>query len=221
MGGDAYESVYGGLVARLADADVRVAAAALGLELSGDVARVTMLGREYLVGRPGVAAADGGHAPVGHRIVLAHFLLRAGVARPTGELVPYRDLPGGRDFARNLAVTVEGRIASRFARRIGALVAAARALGARPVALDLACDAVFEVDAVPRLPLRLTFADEDDDLPAEARLLYDRTAPTLLDLECLAALGGILAAELEQADEATSRPRGATPVGSPDSTPRI
>ena len=62
---------------------------------------------------------------------------------------------------------------------------------------------VFGLDrrfaALPKLPLELRFYDADEEFPAEAKVLYDLTAPNFLDLECLAALAHILVLELERA----------------------
>jgi hypothetical protein len=49
------------------------------------------------------------------------------------------------------------------------------------------------------VPLVIGFYDADQEFPAEAKLLYDLTAPNFLDLECLAVLGLLLVQELEAA----------------------
>jgi hypothetical protein len=60
-------------------------------------------------------------------------------------------------------------------------------------------DAAHAFQALPGLPLMITFNDADEDFPAEAKLFYDLTAPNFLDLECLAVRGLILVLELEAA----------------------
>ncbi len=194
---DVYEAVYVGLVERLAGADIARAADDLGLALRGGEALVRLLGRGYLVGKEGVRADDGGKAAFTHRIVLAYYLLHGGRGEPAGRFVPYRELPGGADFARNLAQTVEGRLAGFFAGRLKDLAHAARALGGAQAAGEARADAAYEFTALPKLPLMITFYDADEDFPAEAKLFYDLLAPNFLDLECLAVLGLVL--ELEAA----------------------
>lgn len=198
---DAYEKVYAGLVARLAAADLAANAAGLGLARHQGAALAPLLGRDYLVGPSGVRAADGGPVPVTHRIVLAWYLLREGRGEPAFKFVPYRELPGGADFARYLAQAVEGRLARGFAGRLPELRAASRALGGREEDAGRRLEASFIFAALPKLPLRLKFYDADEEFGAEAKLFYDLTAPNILDLECLAALGWILVLELERAGD--------------------
>ncbi|MEW5911484.1 MAG: DUF3786 domain-containing protein [Thermodesulfobacteriota bacterium] len=195
---DAYEKVYAGLVARLAAAPLAAHAADLGLAWQDGAALAPLLGRDFLVGPQGVRAVDGSPVPVTHRIVLAWYLLRQGRGEPAGRFVPYRELPGGADFARYLAQAVEGRLAQGFAGRLPALVKAAQALSGR-VSAQAAHDVTLDFMALPKLPLRLKFYDADEEFPAEAKLFYDLTAPNILDLECLAALGWMLMQELERA----------------------
>jgi len=195
---DAYEKVYAGLVTRLDSAPLAAHAADLGLAWRDGAAFAPLLGRDYLVGPAGVRAADGGEAPVTHRIVLAWYLLRQGRGEPAGRFVPYRELPGGADFARYMAQAVEGRLAAHFSGRLPALVRAAQALAGR-VEQESARDVTLAFAALPKLPLRLKFYDADEEFPAEAKLFYDLTAPNILDLECLAALGWMLVLELERA----------------------
>ena len=196
---EAYEKVYQGLVERLAERDLAPAGASLGLQRRGAEYAVPLLGREFLVGPGGVRAAGGGPAPFTHRIVLAWFLIHGGGGEPSGSFVPYRELPGGADFARTLSQLVDARLAASFSGRLAELKQAALALGGRELPTSSASDGAWRFPALPKLPLELRFYDADEEFPAEAKLLYDITAPNFLDLECLAVLGQILVVELEQA----------------------
>jgi len=205
---EAYEEVYQGLVERLAATDLAASAGPLGLALADGAVAVTLLGRGYLIGAAGVRAADGEGVPVAHRIVLAYLLLHGGRDDPAGEFIPYRELPGGADFARNLAVTVEGRLAEHFSGRAAELRRAAEALGGQGTDPGTnRFDAAYEFAALPGLPLRLTFYDADEEFPAEAKLFYDARADAVLDLECLAVLGLLLVIELERVDERRDQDR--------------
>lgn len=195
---EAYERVYRELLPRLAAADLAAAARDLGLETAGGRAVVPCLGRRLEVGPQGVAE-EGGPAPLNHRIVAAYYLLHGGRGENAGRFVPYRELPGGQDFARSLSGLVEDRLARSFSGRQAELEAAARSLGGRPAPEAASGDAVFRFQALPGVPLVIGFYDADPEFPAEAKLLYDLTAPNFLDLECLAVLGLLLVQELEAA----------------------
>lgn len=194
---DAYEKVYQGLLPRLAAADLAAGAEGLGLRMQDGAALVPCLGAEYLVGRNGISLAGGKTPHVNHRIVLAYYLLHGGRGENAGRYAPYRELPGGADFARTLEQLVDARLARSFSGRPEALEAAARAIGGRPAPEAAAGDVVSLVPALPGIPLLFSFYDADEDFPAQAKVLYDLTAPNFLDLECLAVLGLLLVQELE------------------------
>ena len=197
---DNYEKVYQELIPKLAGANLGQNAAGLGIKSSGDSVPVTLFGRDYLVGSSGVTMADGSEAEMIPRIVLAYYMTHGGSGEPTGQPAPYRELPGGADFARSLSEIVDGRIVRHFSGRLDALKAACEAIGGRTESLGISCDAGYMFDALPKLPMMMTFYDVDEDFPAEAKVFYDITAPNFLDMECLAVMGLILALELERAD---------------------
>jgi len=194
-----YEQVYQGLRKRLAGADLGAAARDLGLVSLGPGVAVPCLGKTYLVDAQGVRTQAGGPAPLNLSIVLAYYLLHGGRGEVTGRFVPYRQLPGGQDFARSLSQTVEGRLARHFSGRPQDLSRACAEMGGRAAAWGVSADLSFTLPALPKIPLGLTFYDADEDFPAEAKIFYDLTATNFLDLECLAVLGMIAVQELEQA----------------------
>lgn len=195
---EAYEKVYRGLQERLAVADLAVAADNLGLVKLGPAAVIPHLGKQYLVDAKGVSTAEGEPAPLNLSIVLAYYLLHGGRGEVAGRFVPYRELPGGRDFARNLAQTVEERLARHFSGRAQDLARACAGLNGRPNNSEINADVVSCLPALPKIPLTLAFYDADDDFSAEAKIFYDLTAPNFLDLECLAVLGLIVVQKLER-----------------------
>ncbi len=201
---DVYEKVYGELLERLAKADLAAAARTLELEWRDGCALVSFFNRDYLVGSQGVSLRDGGEPHITHRIVLAWYLIHAGRGENAGRFVPYRELPGGADFARNLSQTVEARLAGGFSGRLDDLKAAADELNAGPAEIESRPDLALTVPALPKVPLMLTFYDADEEFPAEVKIFYDLTATNFLDLECLAAMAFILVKELEWRDPARS-----------------
>ncbi|MCF8097651.1 MAG: DUF3786 domain-containing protein, partial [Desulfarculaceae bacterium] len=126
-------------------------------------------------------------------------LLHSGSGEPAGRMVPYRDLPGGADFARALQSITYQRLAEGFAGRLPELKRAAASLGGEVLETSSPHDGAWRFTALPKLPLELRFYDADDEFPAEAKVFFDITSPNFLDLECLAALAHILVIELEWA----------------------
>lgn len=196
---DQYEVVYEELLARLAEADLVENASKLDLEVRDGAVVVPLFDRAHLVGSEGIVAADQGPVQVAHRIVLAHLLLFGGSGGASGELVPYRELRGGCDFSRNLAITVEGRLAKSFSGRAPDLRRAVKTLGGALRETESSYDICALVPALPMIPLMFTFYDADEDFPAEVKVFFDSNAQSFLDLECLAVLAMLLASELEAA----------------------
>ncbi len=194
-----YEKVYQELLPRLASADIAGAARELGLAMQGGAALVPCFGRDFLVGKQGVSMADGAKAPLNHRIVLTYYITHGGRGENANRFVPYRELPGGQDFARSLSEIVEGRAVKFFGGKLELLNSAAAALSATSGEEYAPGDASFVISALPKLPLLMTFYDADEDFPADVKVFYDITAPNFLDMECLAVLGFLLVQELEAA----------------------
>ncbi|MCB2186709.1 MAG: DUF3786 domain-containing protein [Deltaproteobacteria bacterium] len=199
-----YEKVYAEVVGRLAAEPLAANAARLGLAVQDGAVRVPLLGRGYLVDAHGVRNAQGDKAPLTHRLVLAYYLLHRGGGETAGRYVPYRELPGGADFARALSEVVEGRLARAFSGRVPELLAAAADLGGEPAPVEVRAELAQVFPVLPHIPLMLTFYDADEDFGAEAKVFYDLTAPNFLDMECLAVLAQILVVELEE----TARAKG-------------
>jgi hypothetical protein len=196
-----YEKVYQELLPKLASADIAGAAGDLGLALRDGAALVPCFASKYLVGKEGVKYADGGEAPLNHRIVLAYYIMHGGRGENAGRFVPYRELPGGQDFARSLSQIVEGRAVNFFGGKLDLLKKAAAALDAASGEEYAPGDLSFVVNALPKMPLLMSFYDADEDFPAEVKVFYDITAPNFLDMECLAVLGLLFVQELEAASD--------------------
>ncbi|KIX10756.1 DUF3786 domain-containing protein [Dethiosulfatarculus sandiegensis] len=200
-----YEKVFQELSQDLAKADFSRAAQNLGLVQTEQGLLIPLLGHEYLVGKDQITGPDTGTPPINHRIVLVHLVLISGRGEVARRFVPYRELPGGQDFARSLAQLVETPLAAHFSGRLNALFQAAEKLHAEAAPPEVRADAAFQFQALPKLPMMLTFYDADEDFGAECKVFYDLTAPNFLDLECLAALSGILTYELIRADKNETR----------------
>ena len=191
-----YEEVYGQLVGRLAGADYAHAMRALGANDAGPNVAIKVLDRTCLVGPSGVEAADSGPLDYTVRIVLAWYVLHGGSGDMSGHWVAYRDFKDGAFFHGAFSRIVESKIALDFAGRLAELKQAGTSLGGEPLADGLGGDLCLRFPVLPKVPLALVFYDADEDFPSSARVLYDRSAPLFLDMECLAVLGLILADQL-------------------------
>jgi hypothetical protein len=190
---DNYELVYEELLRELADVDLSKVSADLSGPYHGDHLEIQFLGESYRISNQGIWKADAKEPNVSVRIVLCRYLLQAGQGKLTGEWRSYRDFKDSAFFISNFQVNVEERIARYFSGRASDLEEAAKDLDGEPYGDFQTGDVCYYFQALPKVPLLLVFYDKDADFPASCKVLFDRSAPAWLDMECLAVLGWILA----------------------------
>jgi hypothetical protein len=193
---DNYELVYEDLLKKLVDVDLSKVSADAGGPYHGDHLEVHFLGESYRISNQGIWKMDGKEPNVSVRIVLCHYLLQAGQGQVTGEWMSYRDFKDSAFFISNFQMNVEERIAHCFSGRTSDLEEAAQAIDGEPYEDFRTGDICYYFQALPKVPLLLIFFDKDADFPASCKVLFDRSASTWLDMECMAVLGWILADSL-------------------------
>lgn len=197
---DNYEKVCADLVDRLGRTNLSAAAQGLGAEIREDSLHLDFFNVPMRVCKDGVRRADGGEEKdFMTRIILSHYMLQNGASPLKGEWVSYREFRDAALFMHYFQGQVEGRISRTFEGRADELTVSIRALGGGPYEGIETGDLCCMIRALPRIPLVLIFWDGDDDFPASTRILFDRSAPAYLDMECLAVLGHVLALRLAAA----------------------
>jgi hypothetical protein len=141
----------------------------------------------------GVDPPRAAHATVA--ILLLHYLLTADGMSPADRWLAFRELPDGLFYAQAFAGHAEGLLAARFGADLEEFRNAAGVLGGR--SLDLA-DASFRFQALPRIAVAVLAWAGDDELPAQARILFDASAGHYLPTEDLSGIGDWLAHRLSR-----------------------
>jgi len=195
---DNYEKVARQWAEELAGKDLSGSAARMGLRWDGSGLEIPVLGRHFRVSSEGVEAAGSEVEEPDFmvKIIASCYVLQAGSGELTGTWTSYRELPGGSFFHSFLEANVENRLAQVFDRNLTALDRCARALGAEPHEGIGTGDRCLRFPALPTVPVLLVFWDGDEEFGASARILFDRSAPNFLDMECLAALAYMVALRL-------------------------
>lgn len=194
-------------LARIAQIDFHPFAEDLGARVAGNRLLIPFFGRWMAVSPQGISAATpegpGLSPDFGAWVVICNYLLiGAEGPKPGGQdrrLTAYRDFKDAAPLVNYFTSNVEKAIAGHFSGRRGELAAACRRLGGAAANLDLAYDLVFRIPALPNLPVFLLFNDRDAEFPPECRVLFERRAETLLDMESLAIAGALLAQGLMSA----------------------
>lgn len=118
-------------------------------------------------------------------LFVIYYLLAAPDVSLAGEWISEKDLPGGATFFRGPHRIPTELISGRFDNDVTSFRDCCTALGGKH--LDLG-DAAYRFDLAPDLPVAVVYWQGDQDFPAEAGLLYDRSLARLLPLDIVFAL---------------------------------
>lgn len=169
-----------------------------GVEWAGKASelRLSWLGTGYHITWPGlIAFADGASEPCPGSIqgLFLYYLSLADGSPPANEWITFRELPDGVFYHQ----AFEGYTGEVLVRTIGddmaALARAAELAGG--VSIDVGdCSYAFQV--LPRITLAVIYWRGDEEFPAKAQVLFDRTASHYLPIDGLAMLGSHLVQRL-------------------------
>ena len=114
-------------------------------------------------------------------IPILHYLQNAKGAQPTGELLPYRELWGANAQSGPFISRHESHLAAKYGSDPEAVLAAAARIKAE-VTLQSG-DARIKANVFPNVPMVVALYAPDDELPAEAKFLYDSVIREYLPTE--------------------------------------
>jgi hypothetical protein len=103
----------------------------------------------------------------------------------SGEWISEKDLPGGSTFFRGPHRIPTDLISKRFNNDLQNFKNRCEQLGGTPIKM---ADAAFCFSITPDIPVAVLYWVGDEDFPAEAKILYDRSIIELLTLDILFAL---------------------------------
>lgn len=163
---------------------------------------LSVWGREYRVS-PGRAAVEcrlghGHRLPAFFDLFLVYYLLKAKEVESAGEWISEKDIVGGATFFRGPHAIPTQLVTDRFVNDTDCLVKRFEQLGGRPLALaDVACSFMI----TPRIPVAVLYWRGDEDFPAEAKILYDKTVTEHLSTDIVFALAVGVCARLGRSGE--------------------
>lgn len=159
----------------------------------GRAFRIPFLNRVFRLSYPDFEFCDitapGKEVPLQEQILILHYLQAELSGAPSGDWVAYREIPGaGFYYAAFLKRAVEP-LKKVFGQNIPGFTAAAERLKGVSVGYG---DAGFEFRAFPKVPVRLILHAGDEEFPAEATILFDRSIAQMLSPEDIAWLAGMV-----------------------------
>lgn len=122
-----------------------------------------------------------------------HYLLSARKISPAGEWISEKDMAGGATFFRGPHAIPTHLITSRVDNSIEAFRQLGRIYHGSP--LNMA-DAAFSFSITGRIPVAVLYWAGDEEFPAEAKILYDKTLPDHFALDIVFALASGICEQL-------------------------
>jgi hypothetical protein len=120
-------------------------------------------------------------------VMVLHYLQGAKGVPPTGELVAYRQIPGGEFYTAAFRKRAELPLISAFGQKPGLLTKVAASLAGSP-RTDLGDEAaIFRV--LPNLEVAAIIHLGDDEFPPDGQVLFDRSICQALSIEDIAWIG--------------------------------
>ncbi len=159
----------------------------------GKALRIPFLDRVFRLGYPDFQFQDlttpGKEVPIQEQILILHYLLAGRPEHSPGDWVAYREIPGAAFYYAAFLKRAVEPLKKAFGRNIAGLKHAAARLDG--VAVEFG-DAGFDFRVFPKVPVRLILHAGDDEFPAEATILFDRSIERMLSPEDIAWLAGMV-----------------------------
>jgi len=176
------------LQTRITGIDLAERAERLGGHFSGDRLTLKVMGKDFNVDRTGGLSTDIHiNAWVAGPVLL--YVLQGGEPTVSGDWVPFRELPGGRERQRLFHQRCERplkAVADRYTDLFADLV---DLFGGRPVAGHFDADIGVVLKPLPNLPLLICYWRPEEEMGSDAALFFDRTAEDHLCADGLFTLG--------------------------------
>lgn len=159
---------------------------------------VPFLNENYIVdlAKETIVRESDGEAPaIDAAILVLHYLsFFQSTAEVVGKWVSLKEIPnGGMLFYPAFHKEAICGLIKAFGHQTGAFLECAAILGGQPVKYG---DVSASFPVFPKIPLRVTLWEGDEEIPANATILFDPSVEYFLHIESIIALGGYLAKRL-------------------------
>jgi hypothetical protein len=128
-----------------------------------------------------------------HQALLLYYLVTADDMLLTGKWVSFAELPDGRMYNSAFQGYSGDLIAKTFGLNLDTFREVCNLAGGNEAMIG---DASFVFQALPRVPLLVTYWLGDEDFPSSCKILFDESACHYLPVDACAVLGGRLAHKL-------------------------
>jgi Domain of unknown function (DUF3786) len=159
----------------------------------GDSLQIPFLDRIYRVSHPRFEFTDQvdsqKEVPIQEQVLILHYLMAAEFPDLSRQWVSYREIPGASFYFGAFIKRAVDPLKKVFGQNITGFTRSAEKLKASKIENG---DAGFEFRMLPAVPLQLILWEGDDEFPAEANILFDKTIGRILSPEDIAWLAGMV-----------------------------
>jgi len=148
---------------------------------------LTMLNAEYAVNvesKEITTVKSSAPAQFLEQLVILAYLINAKDLSPTGELVKAETFPSGEFFFKGIHSLPTAKLEKAFGENPQLLYQAAHSLDAKKCEFG---DASIEFYLLPKVSITIVLWKGDDEFPARASILFDKTAGSQMPLDALQA----------------------------------
>ena len=153
---------------------------------------VPFLDRTYLVNPDGFEFSDRevpeNEVPIQEQILVLHYLMASDLPGLSGEWVAYREIPGASFYNSAFIKRAIDPMKRVFGQDPNSFERAAARLKGKAIEPG---DVGFEFDVFPKVPMQIILYTGDDEFPAEANILFDRSVKRILSPEDIAWMAGM------------------------------
>lgn len=132
-------------------------------------------------------------------VITIHYLLGCTLRRGGIEWISYREIPGASFYSRTIPHTLNPLV-EFFSEKSDKLVLAAQNLGGKEISIG---DKAVELKPFPNFPIAFVIYNADEEFPASANVLYDKSAKDVLSAEEVKLLTIFLITELIRVKDKT------------------
>jgi len=150
--------------------------------------KLTFLNHHCLVHFPDITVTyqdEGKDVPLWSKLVILHYLIQAQGRPLAGEWISFRQLAGGEVYYPTFHGRAQKPLLDFFGQRADLFKEAGCSLGGTEAP---AGDRGVILAALPRVPIAFLFWNGDEELPPEARILFDASVPAYLSTEDVVVL---------------------------------
>jgi hypothetical protein len=155
--------------------------------------RIPFLNRLYRLSCPDLEFADASEqnkeVPLQEQVLILHYLQADLPMGSSGDWIAYREIPGATFYFGAFVKRAVDPLKKVFGQDIAGFSRAAARLEGEPLQIG---DAGFEFRIFPKVPVRLVLHAGDEEFPAEANILFDRSIGRMLSPEDVAWMAGML-----------------------------